>query len=167
MSNERPRGTTWSRLREEAEFLAAMATMFAGIISLGAFLVVFYQMKATEHLENRSFARELYKELVAIQIEHPDVVSVDWSKKDSYTSEQQIAYEAYIEFILYTADHLLELDPKWKMVMKAWLEQEVVYLCDIGGFIEFSLPVQELTAEIMAGQCVAPSDASTEAPAAD
>jgi hypothetical protein len=84
---------------------------------------------ATQQRSSRAqAARGIYREFLSISIQWPELRTADYCVLGDLA--QRAAYESYVDYLLYTAEQVLELDPEdWESAIAARLLGHQPYLC--------------------------------------
>lgn len=129
-----------------------MAAIFAGVLALGTIVGVKWQIDAAARLQKEQSARDIYREYLNISMSKPEFAQPDYCA--IATSPQFGAYEAYISYLLYTAEQVFALGDGWDEVMQAEMEQHGAYLCSPDYHAQsFDPEVQSLVDRIRSKQC--------------
>jgi hypothetical protein len=96
--------------------------------ALGALVFVPLQIAAADQTTREQSARDIYREFLNISIQRPELAAQDICALTS--GREQAAYEAYVEYLLYTAEQVLDLNPAdWEATIAARLDVHRPYLC--------------------------------------
>jgi len=98
-------------------------------VALLALIGVKLQIDATAALQADQSARDIYRGFLELSVNHPDLASPATCRGTSDTPDP--AYEAYLDYLLYTAEQVIEMDPAWDPVMENWLQKHSSQLCAI------------------------------------
>jgi hypothetical protein len=134
----------WSWINRNGQGLSALFAAFAvaGIL---------YQVHASEQAQRAQSARNIYREFVALTISRPELALTEWS--DALPPERKIAYEAYVEYLLYTSEQVIAADEDWSGPMKAWLCDHTAFLASRRILSGYTMEVQRLIKGVNDGGC--------------
>lgn len=104
--------------------LAAIITAALAMLALGG---VKLQVDASYRVQREQSAKEIYRELLNISIANPDYATPDYCALRQ--SAKFAGYESYVDYVLYTAEQVIEMDANWASTMEQNLEAHVDYLC--------------------------------------
>ena len=106
------------------EALGALATAFAALTAL---VVIPYQVGQADRIQRDQTAREIYREFLNMTVQKPEVANADYcALKDQ---NQLVAYSAYVEYLLYTAEQMIDTSEEWRAPMANYLGEHKAYLC--------------------------------------
>lgn len=101
-----------------------MATAFAALTAL---VVIPYQVAEADRIQRDQTAREIYREFLNLTVQKPELATADYC---GLTDPTRIAaYSAYADYLLYTADQMVETSPAWRGTMASYLKSHMSYLC--------------------------------------
>ena len=108
--------------------LGGIATAFA---ALSALVIIPYQVSQADLIQRDQTAREIYREFLNLTVQKPELAKADYCTMKG--SVQTTAYGAYVEYLLYTAEQMIETSPDWRAPMAGYLSDHMEYLCDPNG----------------------------------
>jgi hypothetical protein len=115
----------WLRRNSEAlEALGGIATAFAALTAL---IVIPYQVAQSDRIQRDQTAREIYREFLNLTVQKPDLANADYCALTD--AGQKTAYTAYVEYLVYTAEQMVDTSPDWRGPMASYLEDHMAYLC--------------------------------------
>lgn len=118
----------WDWLRRNTEPLAALGGIATAFAALSALVIIPYQVGQADLIQRDQTAREIYREFLNLTVQKPELARADYcSLKDT---AQITAYGAYVEYLLYTAEQMIETTPDWRAPMAGYLSDHMKYLCD-------------------------------------
>jgi hypothetical protein len=134
----------WLRKNSEAlEALGGIATAFAALTAL---VVIPYQVAQSDRIQRDQTAREIYREFLNLTVQKPELARADYC---ALTDPNQItAYAAYVEYLLYTAEQMIDTSPDWRAPMASYLEDHMAYLCSEGIWDAQSPDIKGLVTEL-------------------
>ncbi len=113
-----------TRNAEALEAVGAIATAFAALTAL---VVIPYQVASADRIQRDQTAREIYREFLNLTVQKPELANADYcTLKDT---NQTTAYQAYVEYLLYTSEQMIDTSPDWRAPMASYLEDHMAYLC--------------------------------------
>jgi hypothetical protein len=134
----------WLRRNSEAlEALGGIATAFAALTAL---VVIPYQVAQADRIQRDQTAREIYREFLNLTVQKPDLATADYCALSD--AGQKTAYTAYVEYLVYTAEQMVDTSPDWRAPMASYLEDHMAYLCSEGVWDGASPDVRELIADL-------------------
>mgnify|MGYP000851750510 FL=1 len=140
-----------TRNAEPLQALGAIATAFAALTAL---VVIPYQVAQADRIQRDQTAREIYREFLSLTVQKPELATADYcALKDT---NQTAAYSAYVEYLLYTSEQMIDTSPEWRGPMASYLQDHMAYLCSEGVWNAQSPDIKDLLAE-MALTCDAES----------
>ena len=142
----------WLKRNSEAlEAVGGIATAFAALTAL---IVIPYQVSQSDRIQRDQTAREIYREFLNLTVQKPDLANADYC---ALTDEgQKTAYAAYVEYLLYTSEQMIDTSPEWRAPMASYLEDHMAYLCSEDIWDAQSPDIKDLMAEL-ALSCAAES----------
>ena len=112
------------RNAQPLEALGAIATAFAALTAL---VVIPYQVAQADRIQRDQTAREIYREFLSLTVQKPELARADYcALKDP---AQITAYEAYVEYLAYTAEQMIDTSTQWRGPMASYLSDHKPYLC--------------------------------------
>lgn len=132
-----------TRNAEPLQALGAIATAFAALTAL---VVIPYQVAQADRIQRDQTAREIYREFLNLTVQKPELASADYC---ALTDEnQKTAYTAYVEYLLYTSEQMIDTSPDWRGPMASYLEDHMAYLCSQGIWDAQFPDIKDLVAEL-------------------
>jgi hypothetical protein len=140
----------WLKRHSEAlEGLGGLATAFAALTAL---IVIPYQIAGSDRIQRDQTAREIYREFLNLTVQKPELANADFCTLDD--AGQTTAYTAYVEYLAYTAEQMIDTSPDWRAPMASYLEDHMAYLCSDKVWDSQSPDIKDLMTEL-ALTCVA------------
>jgi hypothetical protein len=127
------------------------AQAFAALFSALALIGLIYQVYATDQSQRAQSARDIYREFVALTINKPELATFQWNA--NLPEKDRVAYEAYVEYLLYTSEQVIAVDPEWREPMRVWLKYHMPFLCALERFDGYTPDLQNLIGEIKTAEC--------------
>ena len=117
-----------SLLARHAQAIQTAAALVMAAAALSAVIVVPWQIAANERSSREQSAREIYREFLSISIQRPELASQDFCTLADPV--QRAAHESYVDYLLYTAEQVLDLNAEdWEAAIGARLQAQMSYLC--------------------------------------
>lgn len=113
-----------TRNAEPLQAAGAIATAFAALTAL---VVIPYQVAQADRIQRDQTAREIYREFLNLTVQKPELANADYCALKG--KNQSTAYAAYVEYLLYTAEQMIDTSPDWRGPMASYLGDHVTYLC--------------------------------------
>jgi hypothetical protein len=132
-----------TRNAEPLEAVGALATAFAALTAL---VVIPYQVAQADRIQRDQTAREIYREFLNLTVQKPDLANADYCALQDRA--QTTAYTAYVEYLLYTAEQMIDTSLDWRGPMASYLEDHMAYLCSEGIWDAQSPDIKDLVAEL-------------------
>ena len=108
------------------EAMAAIATAFAALTAL---VLIPYQVAQADRIQRDQTAREIYREFLNLTVQKPELANADYcTLRDG---AQRMAYSAYVEYLLYTAEQMIDTSDEWQKPMANYLVEHKSYLCSL------------------------------------
>jgi len=112
------------RNSEPLQAVGAIATAFAALTAL---VVIPYQVAQADRIQRDQTAREIYREFLNLTVQKPELATADYC---TLTDPKSLAaYSAYADYLLYTADQMVDTSPVWRGTMASYLKSHMAYLC--------------------------------------
>lgn len=113
-----------TRNAEPLQAVGAIATAFAALTAL---IVIPYQVAQADRIQRDQTAREIYREFLNLTVQKPELANADYCALKG--TNQSTAYAAYVEYLLYTAEQMVDTSPDWRGPMVGYLGDHMTYLC--------------------------------------
>lgn len=131
------------RNSEPLQAVGAMATAFAALTAL---VVIPYQVAQADRIQRDQTAREIYREFLSLTVQKPELATADYCTLQD--ANQTTAYSAYVEYLLYTAEQMIDTSADWRAPMASYLEDHMAYLCSQAVWDAQSSDIKDLVAEL-------------------
>jgi hypothetical protein len=145
-------------LKTHAEAIGAAGAIVMALAAVAAAILVPMQIAANDRTSREQAAREIYREFLNITIQRPDLA--DPAACAPADPARARAYEAYVDYLLYTAEQVLDLSQdEWEETIAARLAPHRPYLCrfDADDLATMTAPVAALVRSVATGCEGAPS----------
>lgn len=134
--------------KANAEALVAISAVVTGLAAVAAVIFVPLQLAEADRIQRTQTAREIYREFLNLTVQKPELATADYCAMTA--PKDRAAYEAYISYLLYTAEQVLEAEPGWEPTMESWLSDHLPRICTMeGGF--FVPALDALVARVKTG----------------
>ena len=131
------------RNAEPLQAVGAIATAFAALTAL---VVIPYQVAQADRIQRDQTAREIYREFLNLTVQKPELASANYCALKDTT--QISAYAAYVEYLLYTSEQMIDTAPEWRAPMASYLAAHMPYLCDPQNQDAQTPDIKDLIAEL-------------------
>lgn len=122
--------------------IQALSAALTVVLALVALLGVKFQIDASERIQRTQSARDIYREFLNLSISRPEFAKPNYCAISG--TAQEPAYETYVEYLLYTADQTIAVDPTWETVFFSTLRDHTQYVCTLEDLSDYSEDVQNL-----------------------
>jgi hypothetical protein len=133
-------------LTRNAQALGALGALATAFAALTALVVVPWQVAQADRIQRDQTAREIYREFLNLTVQKPDLANADYCALTD--AGQSTAYAAYVEYLIYTAEQMIDASPDWRGPMASYLGDHMAYLCSEGVWDAQSADVRTLIAEL-------------------
>ncbi|RCW79442.1 hypothetical protein [Paracoccus lutimaris] len=116
-------------LTRNAEALGALGAIATAFAALTALVVIPYQVGQADRIQRDQTAREIYREFLNLTVQKPELANADYCTLKDET--QRTAYSAYVEYLLYTAEQMVDTSEEWRKPMENYLAEHKTYLCSV------------------------------------
>lgn len=140
-----------SWLQRNANAVQAVIAASTPILAILAIVGVYWQIDASRTQAEAASAREIYRELVSISMERPELT--DPGRCPAFSERELIQYGGYMEYLLYTAEQVLNVTPEWGDVFQEHFENHADFMCTPGDWTGYSPPVQSIIATFQSQHC--------------
>ena len=106
--------------------IAALVTACAAVAAL---ILVPLQITSADRIQRDQTAREIYREFLNLTVQRPELAVADSCALPDARAET--AYAAYVEYMLYTAEQMLEVSEDWRAPMLSHIAGHTPYLCGL------------------------------------
>ena len=133
-------------LRRNSEALGALGGIATAFAALTALIVIPYQVSQSDRIQRDQTAREIYREFLNLTVQKPELANADFCAMNDI--KQTAAYTAYVEYLLYTSEQMIDTSPEWRAPMASYLSDHMAYLCSQGVWDAQSPEIRDLVAEL-------------------
>lgn len=129
---------------DKPSHLQAASAVITALAAVLALIVIPWQLREAERLQQAQSARDIYRDFLNLTVQKPEVATTDLCQTTD--PRERVAYEAYVDHLLYTAEQVLEVSADWQAPMQAQINRHRPYLCSWGetDLADFSEPVGAL-----------------------
>lgn len=131
------------RNAQPLEAVGAIATAFAALTAL---IVIPYQVAQADRIQRDQTAREIYREFLNLTVQKPELADADFCAMTDPV--QTTAYAAYVEYLLYTTEQMIDTSPDWRSPMASYLDDHMPYLCSRDIWETQTPDIRDLIAEL-------------------
>lgn len=139
----------WNWLRRNAEPLEAVGALVTAAAALVAIVVIPWQISEADRIGRDQTAREIYREFLNLTAQKPEVAAANYCALPD--GPQAVAYTAYVEYLLYTTEQMIDTDPTWRGPMESYLSDHMPYLCTNEDWSSLSEDVYQIVLGLKAG----------------
>jgi hypothetical protein len=116
-------------LNRNAAAIQALGAILTVALALAALIGVKLQIDAAETLQRSQSARDIYREFLSLSVNKPEFAQPDFCAIQN--SPQEAAYESYVEYLLYTAEQVTDVEPGWSPVFEQLFKDHTNFICSI------------------------------------
>jgi hypothetical protein len=113
--------------KTNAEALGAISAVVTGLAAVAAVIFVPLQLAEADRIQRTQAAREIYREFLNLTAQKPELATADLCALTA--PKDRTAYEAYVSYLLFTAEQVLEAEPGWETTMEIWLADHLPMIC--------------------------------------
>lgn len=124
--------------------------MITAIVAVSAVVGVIYQVNANDLTQRTQSARDIYRSFLALSVQNPDLKAPNYC---DIPDARLPSYEAYVEYLLYTAEQVLDIDDSWAPVFDGHIDQHAQMFCATPDWVGDTDPVRALIAATRARNC--------------
>ncbi|MGL4405171.1 MAG: hypothetical protein ACRCT6_05380 [Notoacmeibacter sp.] len=127
------------------------AQAFGALFSAVALAGILFQVYAADQTQRAQSARDIYREFVALTMNRPELATLIWTPE--LPEKDKAAYEAYVEYLLYTSEQVISVDKNWAGPMRGWLKDHTAFLCQVVDQSAYTSDVESLINDIKSREC--------------
>ncbi len=131
----------------------ALATIATMLIAIAALVGVKAQIDAAARQQREQSAREIYREFLNLSVARPEFARPDYCAIAG--SPQEPAYEAYVDYLLYTAEQAIAADPAWDTTFARSLAAHRAYICAVNDWSDYGADVRRMIDRAGGSRCAA------------
>lgn len=140
-----------SWLKRNASTVEAGAAAVTALVAILALVGVKMQIDASRAQTQAQTARDLYREYLTLSIQYPQFAHP--AACPAWTAKDATAYEGYVDYLLYTAEQTIEMDPSWQPVMEDALAAHSTAVCQLDAQDSYTDAVARMIAKLHVGLC--------------
>lgn len=140
-------------LKRNAEALQALSGILTAVLALVALLGVKWQIDAAERIQQAQSARDIYREFLSLSANKPEFATPNHCQL--MASPNRGAYEAYVEYLLYTAEQVTSAEEGWDTAFDGYLEAHAAMICNIDEANGYTPEVARLISAFQEKHCAA------------
>lgn len=143
----------WSFLNRNSGGIQALAGFLTVLLALAALLGVKFQIDAADRIQRAQSARDIYREYLNVAINKPEFAKPDYCALAP--TQQGVAYEHFVEYMLYTAEQTIAADADWQVTFGEALKPHAKYICSLDDVDGYSASVNEMLRTFKIEECAA------------
>lgn len=120
-------------LERNAKAIQAFAALATLLLTLAALVGIKMQIDASAQIQREQSARDIYREFLSLSLTHPQYASPDYC---AMTGQQILAYENYVEYLLYAGEQMLDASTEWEPTLSRAMQPHRKYLCSERGLAD-------------------------------
>jgi hypothetical protein len=133
-------------LKRNSGALEASGGIAAAFAPLTALLVIPHQTAQADRIQRDQVAREIYREFLNLTVQKPDLANSDYCALAD--EGQKAAYAVYVEYLIHTAEQMIDTLPDWRAPMASYLGDHMAYLCPAAASQAQSPDIRNLDADL-------------------
>lgn len=141
-------------LERHAKALQTLGAIFTMLAVVAALIGVKLQIDATARQQREQSARDIYREFLSLSIAKPEFADPDYCSIAGTVNE--VAYENFLEYTLYTAEQLRSVSTEWDATMLDQLATHRAALCAPADWSDDTPGVNALIERFRSTQCRQP-----------
>lgn len=133
--------------------IKALMAITTALLTIAALIGIKVQLDGAARIQREQSARDIYREYLNLSVQKPEFAAPDYCAL--VTSNQFAAYQAYVDYLLYTGEQVLSVDPAWGPTIDNALEAHAAYFCaaeEDGAYPDAD--VQALVTKLQEAKCV-------------
>lgn len=138
-------------LNRNAGAVQAFAAIITVVLALAALIGVKIQIDAADSIQRAQSARDIYREYLSLAINKPEFAKPDYCKLTG--TPQESGYEHFVEYMLYTAEQTISVDPGWADSFMHDFNEHRQYICMINDDAGYSDAVFGLVKTFQEATC--------------
>lgn len=138
----------WDWLGRNSERLQGLGSLVTAVAALAALILVPIQIASADRIQRDQTAREIYREFLNLTVQRPELANADYCALND--PKEKIAYEAYVDYLLYTSEQLIDSSPDWRGPMSAYLADHLAFICSKADWQDYSAGVRDIVTMLRA-----------------
>lgn len=116
-------------LEKNEKPVKALMAIITALLALAALVGIKVQIDGAARIQREQSARDIYREYLNLSIQKPEFAAPDFCAIAK--TNQLPAYQAYVDYLLYTGEQVLSVDAGWTETIDVSLKPHAAYLCDV------------------------------------
>lgn len=137
-------------LTKHAEALQALGALLTAVFALVALLGVKLQLDTSERIAREAQARDIYRSFIALSLDKPRLAAPGTCP--AFEGADATAYDFYLEYALYTAEQVIDMDPTWEGTFEEVFSEHLAGLCEFE-LDGYTPPVAALVSRLQLAHC--------------
>ncbi len=151
----------WSWMDENSDALQGLGAVVTSLAALAAIIIIPLQIEASENIQQRQAARDMYRGFVQLTLERPKLANSDYCELTD--PDEATAYASYMEYMMYTAEQLIKASAEdWTSTMQELFALHSQYFCAQEGWDGYNAEINALI-DTVRENCDLPPDCAQEA----
>ncbi|MGR3491718.1 MAG: hypothetical protein ACU0DW_06630 [Shimia sp.] len=137
-------------LDRHAQALQALGALVTGLVAVAALFGAVLQIQAQDRIAQAATAHGLYKDFLALGIDQQELATPGTCP--AFSPAKQAAYEAYLEYLFFTAEQVTTMDDSFAPVFEDALTRHLDTICTVD-WSGYTPEVDALLARVEAQYC--------------
>lgn len=138
----------WDWLGRNAARLEALGALATAVAAVAALILIPVQIGSADRIQRDQTAREIYREFLSLTVQKPELANADYCALDD--PEERTAYEAYVDYLLYTSEQLIDSSADWRGPMLGYLAAHDGFICSKTDWEDYSEGVHDIVQTLRA-----------------
>lgn len=138
-------------LERNAKLIQLFTAVASALLALVALYGIKIQIDASSRLQAQQSARDIYREFLNLSIGKPEFSEPNTQALKA--SPQWPAYQNYVDYMLYTAEQVLNVTPDWEPVMEEHMAAHQDYLCTMTDLSGYAPQVAKMVGDFQKSEC--------------
>ncbi len=135
-----------------SQAISAIAAVVTALLALAAIIGVKVQIDGAARIQQEQSARDIYREFLSLSVQKPEFAAPDYCAIKQ--SPQLPAYRAFFDYLLFTGEQVLSVDPEWTGTITTALEPHAPLFCDAANEETYAdADVEALVQDLRSSQC--------------
>jgi hypothetical protein len=131
--------------------ISAISAGLTALLAFAALIGVKVQIDGAARIQQEQSARDIYREYLNLSVQKPEFAAPDYCVISK--TNQLAAYQAYVDYLLYTGEQVLSVDPDWEETIDASLKPHAAYLCEAENEYYPDSDVEALVTKLRTAEC--------------
>ena len=131
--------------------VSAISAVVTALLALAAIIGVKVQIDGAARIQQEQSARDIYREYLNLSVQKPEFAAPDYCAIAK--TNQMAAYQAYVDYVLYTGEQVMSVDADWAPTIDDALTPHAAYLCDADDNAYPDPDVHALVEKLRASEC--------------